>query len=561
MNIQIENALGQAIQAFQRGDNIVAENGLKRLLQVYPKNFPALQILGLICAAQERHDEACNYFKKAVKIDSNDGVLQYNLAKSLSMMGKNHDALPHHDKATRVQSNNFEAWLNYAKSLIALDRISDALEKLDKVLELKPDFIEVWGNRGLLLHGQKRYAEAVESYEKVLAFSPDSAETLSNLGLSLAGLGAYPRALEAYKRAVFLKSDYAEAYFNMALLLAEIKKVPEAIEAFRQALILLPENPDVHHNFGQLLLANFNFIDGWKEYVWRFKSSSSNSPPLETNKILWDGRPRDNRLYIWAEQGIGDQVLHASILRELENYPQKIVVALNKKLIPIFRRSFPNLTFIDGAQTISQNDYDEHIPLGGLGQIFRKNIDEFKESKIPYLVADDALISKIKAKAIFLRNTQPICGLSWGSINPEFGAAKTVTLGEFFPILNKNIKTVNLQYGNVAADIHVFEELYRQPINIVDGIDLFDDIDGLAALIQVCDFVVTTSNTTAHIAGALGKETFLLAPYSVGKFWYWHDLNGLSLWYPTIKVFQQTSQGSWREPIEMIAEHIGGKFE
>lgn len=561
MNIQIENALGQAIHAFQRGDNIVAENSLKRLLQVYPKNFPALQILGLICAAQERHEEACNYFKKAVKIDSNDGVLQYNLAKSLLMMGKNYDALPHHDKATRVQPNNYEAWLNYAKSLIALGRISDALEKLDKVLELKPDFIEVWANRGLLLHGLKRYAEAVESYERVLSFNPDSAEALSNLGLALAGLRAYPRALESYKKAVILKSDYADAYFNMALLLAEIKNVPEAIEAFRQALILLPDNPDVHHNFGQLLLANFNFIDGWSEYGWRFKSRSSNSSPLETNKILWDGRPRDNRLFIWAEQGIGDQILHASMLREMENYPQKVVVALNKKLIPIFRRSFPKFTFIDGAQKISPNDYDEHIPLGGLGQFFRKNIDEFKGVKIPYLVADEALVSDIKARIIFLGNTLPICGLSWGSINPEFGSAKTVTLGEFFPIINKNIKTINLQYGNVAAEIHAFQELYGRPINKVNGIDLFDDIDGLAAIIQTCDFVVTTSNTTAHIAGALGKETFLLVPYSVGKFWYWHDLNGASLWYPTIKIFQQTSQGGWREPIESIAECIGGKFE
>jgi hypothetical protein len=90
----------------------------------------------------------------------------------------------------------------------------------------------------------------------------------------------------------------------------------------------------------------------------------------------------------------------------------------------------------------------------------------------------------------------------------------------------------------------------------VDFIDKFNDIDGLAALVNTCDFIITTSNVTAHIAGALGKKTFLLVPFNQGRIWYWHDSINKSLWYPSINIYRQTESGDWIAPIMEIKKDI-----
>jgi ADP-heptose:LPS heptosyltransferase len=89
-----------------------------------------------------------------------------------------------------------------------------------------------------------------------------------------------------------------------------------------------------------------------------------------------------------------------------------------------------------------------------------------------------------------------------------------------------------------------------------EGIDKFEDIEGVAALISNCDIVVTCSNVTAHIAGALGKKTFLFLPFGRGKLWYWHDEGGKSIWYPSIKIFTADSPGEWGELFNEIANAI-----
>ena len=78
----------------------------------------------------------------------------------------------------------------------------------------------------------------------------------------------------------------------------------------------------------------------------------------------------------------------------------------------------------------------------------------------------------------------------------------------------------------------------------------------MASLIDACDFIVTISNVTAHIAGALGKKVFLMVPYEKGRIWYWHDGLKTSLWYPTVEIFTQNEIGDWSVPINEIKEKI-----
>jgi ADP-heptose:LPS heptosyltransferase len=88
----------------------------------------------------------------------------------------------------------------------------------------------------------------------------------------------------------------------------------------------------------------------------------------------------------------------------------------------------------------------------------------------------------------------------------------------------------------------------------------FNDIDGVLDILNACSVFVTTSNTTAHLAGALGKETLLMLPCGNSRFWYWHDIDGVSLWYPSVRVFKQQKRGDWSGSIEAIKSYLEKKF-
>ena len=134
-------------------------------------------------------------------------------------------------------------------------------------------------------------------------------------------------------------------------------------------------------------------------------------------------------------------------------------------------------------------------------------------------------------------------------------------LKQLLPILNlPNINFISLQYGDTKEEVKSLYDEYGIDIRTVNEIDNFNDIDGLSSLIDSCDFVITSSNITAHLSGALGKKTYLLTPYSVGKIWYWHETRNKSLWYPSVNIYRQESNKSWNLPINNIILDLGDHY-
>lgn len=259
---------------------------------------------------------------------------------------------------------------------------------------------------------------------------------------------------------------------------------------------------------------------------------------------------------VWAEQGIGDQILFSSILDDLRLLPQQIIVALDHRLLKIFSRSFPEYLFIDRGHYICEDQYDEHISLGSLGQFYRNTLVDFQLSQNPFLLADDLIKQDIQALFKRISNNRK-CGLSWKSTNPKIGDDKSIPLIDLLPILsNKDWDFINLQYGEIKDEIDSLRGISGREIFITPDIDLKNDMDSLFAMVDACDLIITTSNSTAHIAGALGKDVILLLPFSVGKFWYWQEINGKSLFYKTVRVFQQQVQGNWNYPVNEVKNYL-----
>lgn len=173
---------------------------------------------------------------------------------------------------------------------------------------------------------------------------------------------------------------------------------------------------------------------------------------------------------------------------------------------------------------------------------------------MPYLSCNLELTKNIKCNSPFQEKFT--CGIAWKSSNRKIGHHKSIKLTDLKNILQvPNCQFVNLQYGDVAEDIEEARLLTGVQLSSLDYIDPFKDIDGLLSIIQACDIIVTTSNITAHLAGALGKKTLLLVPYSQGKIWYWHH-EPVNSWYPTVHQFFQSKNFDWNDAINCVAKEL-----
>ena len=199
-------------------------------------------------------------------------------------------------------------------------------------------------------------------------------------------------------------------------------------------------------------------------------------------------------------------------------------------------------------------NFDYQLPIGSLGKFYRNNQKSFENQPISFLKPNEIEANRIKGQ--LKKESKKICGISWKSKNEKIGFAKSLELNEMIELLNiKDINFINLQYGNTEEEINDLDKEHGIKIDPLNALDKFNDLEGLLNYIEACDFVITSSNVTAHLAGAIGKKTYLMVPHGVGKIWYWHDDDN-SCWYPSIKIYRQTKPNDWRGVIKKLMKDI-----
>lgn len=293
MQHPINQMMAKAIQDFQTQNFDAAEAALSQILKMQPKIFDALHILGVIKGIKNRHQEALDYFRQALKIDPNHSYLNFNIAKAFSEIGQDDRALKYHLNAIKMDPNAPERWLNYGKSLSNLNKADEALTAYQKAIELNPDyaeawinlgcaqinlktfpqalnsfdralkinseFAEAWSNRGNALRELKEYAEAVASYDKAIALNPDHAEAYNDRGVALQALKQLEEALASYDKAIVLKPNYAEAWYSRGVTLGELGRFEEALVSYDKAISIKPDYVEAWSNRGNILFAICHF--------------------------------------------------------------------------------------------------------------------------------------------------------------------------------------------------------------------------------------------------------------------------------------------------------------
>ena len=553
MNPQVQFLLDKAIQSISAGTFDSAKLYLNQAIKIAPKNSEINRLFGVLAFFGNDQESAMQYFDKAIEFNQRNSKAYTNKATLLSEIGNYEEAIEFFHKAMALDKNNYETPNNLGNTLQDLKRYAEAILWYEKAIQIKPNYAEAYSNLGNALNELKRHKEAIKNYEKAIQVWPGYADAFSNLGNVYHELKRFDEAVFNYERAISLNPINGEAYSRFGKLLNEYGKADQARKYFLEAINISPNYPEGHLNLAYSYFEQFDFDSGWEEYEWRKKIKEQKIYKRFITQPEWNGSNNKGSLLIWGEQGIGDQILHGSILSDLRDFDGQVTVALDKKLLTLFERTFPEYQFIANSPDLDQEAFDQQISIASLGKLFRRDLDHFKKNR-SFLRADQDKKSRIL-------NTLPkdkiICGISWKSINAKIGDSKSIRLDELVPILNLDkTHTVNLQYGDVQSEIEALNQFHKISINSFSSIDKYDDIDSLVALIDSCSYIVTTSNTTAHLSGALGKETLLLLPFSVGKFWYWHHQEGRSIWYPSVRIFQQETDGDWSVPIKKIKTYL-----
>ena len=328
---------------------------------------------------------------------------------------------------------------------------------------------------------------------------------------------------------------------------------------FEKALHHDPDTADAKWTMGLMAMQMGDFERGWALYDERWGSPSFKSPPLKTKLPRWEPGKDYKSVLVWCEQGIGDQLLYGSLLAALKNHADKVTVMIDIRLAGLLQRANPDITFIPHSAKVNNSEYDSHIPIGSIGRHFIKTKADIEEYvQYEYIKPDRKRIEQVNQELKF-DDGNFVIGLSWASTAPRIDKHKSIKLEELVGLWDiPKAQVISLQYGKPEHDIEAFEAQTGKKI-WQTTVGNFFDLEGVAATMALCDVVVSVSNANVHIAGAMGKPTYVL---DANKLWYWnHKYGRNSLFYPSVKLFPRESMTApWDEQVKELIKEIKNDY-
>lgn len=501
------------------------------------------------------YDAARQFAQLAIAIAPTAPEAWYNLALGEAGQGRIDDARKALERARVLAQNSPDAQNSIGLKFMELGDLVSAQSCLERALDLSPGHVMARANLGQLRQHQGRLPEAEALLRQALESAPELPQLAVNLGSLLHELGRYEEAVAILKRAIRQDPTLLQAWKNLAVVHTSLGRDIDAQHFYQRMLQLDSTNPEAHWGLALLQIKAGDYASAWRNFEYRWQVSTLHLHAIRTTKPSWNGQQMKGTLLLWGEQGIGDQILFGSILPETLPYADRTVVALDKRLIPLFQRSMPGLEFVDLVQTNERLGYEAQAPLGSLPLRFRQSANDFLAVRHPYLRADQGRVQAFRRRVE--RPGKLVCGISWHSSRKQLGPHKSIRLEQLVSALGPaQHHFVTLQYGSTEAERQALVGSGGVEIQSLEDVDCFSDIDGLASLITACDVVVTVSNSTAHLAGALGKKTLLLLPCSEGRLWYWANHGGSNPWYPSIEMFAQLTLGDWSHPLTAVRARL-----
>lgn len=594
-----------------------ARDVLRQAVLLSPENVPALNNFSIALYAMGDTEDAWHYLHRALTLKPEYAPAQENLSK---LFGVGACTSKFDPEAASLESQLPGKWGNPTDDGSVLDgRLTEwedqfALDPQDPELALQivrhylknlqlDDAADVL-NIALAHHpessvlllmsaevagqlGQPKRAKSL--YQQILSREPDNVDALLGLGHILRALGQVEDALRPIEHAVALRETpqtmlqlvFAQStacHYEACLATCErvesiapelsphlntsravshayLGHFDQAMTYVAQAQQLDTSNLGFQVFKGMLDLMHENYREGWQGYQYRFFLNTTMKRLLPYP--VWQGEDlKGKTILVLAEQGLGDQVMFASCLKDLlARGPAQVVLEANERVHKTLARSFPKIRVIPSLQQSSYEWLDSelkpdcYVPLADLPRQFRNDLKDFPDHQ-GYLVPDPDRVRHWR-EHLSLVGTERKVGITWrGGTQVTRQAVRTLSLEQLEPILNSpGFQFVCLQYGEVADELRGFAEPRGQ--SILHYPEAISDLDEFAALVSALDLVITVCNTTVHYTGALGKPCWVMTPF-VPEWRYGLTSAGMR-WYPSVRMFRQSIPYDWTGVLEEVA--------
>jgi hypothetical protein len=506
-------ALQEALALHQRGQLAEAEKIYNRVLKAQRDNFDALHLLGMLNHQRGKSGEAYRLINAALKVAPRSPDALSNLALVLQSLKRGDEALAMLDKALALAPAHLDALNHRGNARAATGDAEGALKDFDAALAAAPGHPIVLYNRGNALRALGRDGEAITAYDAALAAAPNHAGALSNRGMALAALNRHADALSSYGRALALQPDNADVHFNAALSLLTLGDYPH----------------------------------GLAEYEWRWKRAGY-APRTDLRKPLWLGETplAGKTILLHAEQGLGDTVMLSRYAPLLARSGATVVMEVQPELKGLLASLDDVAAVVGHGEPLPR--FDLHCPLTSLPFACKTELAGVP-AEIPYLHADEAHLAKWQSR---LDGPLPRVALAWsGRASHVNDRNRSLSLLQLSPLLEaEDVRFVSIQCDLRPADA---DRMSREP-RVIDLAAELTDFTDTAAVLSLCELVICVDTSVAHVAGALGRPTFVLLPFQPD--WRWTLDRETTPWYPAARLFRQTAPGDWRSVIARVREAL-----
>jgi tetratricopeptide (TPR) repeat protein len=517
---------------------------------------------GNLLQAMGSYSEAIDQFDLAIMANPNQAITYSNRGNALQRINRFEESLQSYAIAITLLNTNPDFFNNRGNVHQKSGDPQSSLHDYDYAVSLDPSHVQAYYNKANLYKELGEVELARENYKYCLYLEPRYADAHNNLGNVYKDLNNFSSALISYDDALRFNPSHIDAHVNKGVVLQKTLDLSGALKYFDLALSLDSNNSKALVNKAMVLLLEGKLSEAWPIYENRLHDKEFNPLPLITQKPFLTDLNSNIRVLLWSEQGVGDEVMFASMFTNLQRRVRSLIIKVDPRLISLFERSFPGIIFYKKEDEVIESLYDAHLPMGSLCNVLQMDVSDVRGLKPAYIFVDrlqsEATAQSLQ-KAFDPLKTAPssgikkplFCGISWKSINPKSGLDRSVELD----LLLSELKTseiffVNLQYPTQDFDDNKAQILNQTGSLITTDINIFEDIDGFVNLIDACDIVLTIDNSTAHFSAALGKPTLVLLPYCPD--WRWMLETEKSYWYPSVTLFRQKFWGDWSEPLRAV---------
>jgi tetratricopeptide (TPR) repeat protein len=584
------------ISLFREGRFEDALGSAKKLLKKFPRSVILNSVCGASSAKLNNFDESIQSYESVIKMCPQYAEAHFNLGNVYLKIQNYADAITCFMRAIENKKDYIEAIQSLGETQRTVEDFGAAVVTFKLLVQCLPDSIDALFHLGLALikneefenaveifsdvvsmdpvhkgaifqlaeayRKTRKYEEAITWYEDFIKIDPNYARAYCQIGICKAFQNDLDASIAYQKKALKIKANFFDAMVNLGNAYKDQGKLEKAIFTYNEALKIKPKNADAKFAKSLAYLAQGNFAKGWALYDhrWEIKTESNNYLSKMLEKPIWNLDSKGTVL-LWSEQGIGDIVMFASMVLELNQLSNSLIIQTDERLIPLFRRSFPSdIQYFSSGSTVPLSKYDFQIPMGSLPKFFRPTLKSFQQTSEGYLSADPDQVSNLRSK-LMGEKYKKIVGLSWlgGTDKSTYLKQRNIDLISLVgTIANDEIKFISLQHGDNFDEIREVETQLGITIFEETSIDLFEDLGGLASLICACDQVVSSDNSVGLLAGSLGRSTHVLLPKYPN--WKWIQTENKSYWHSSVTTYHKDGLSNSKMQLERLKVNLDAQI-